>query len=165
MILVLLGTQNNSFHRLLKEVEKNIENKNINEEVIVQVGYTKYETEKMKIFQTLPKEELGELIKKANYIISHGGVGSMITSNQEGKKVIAVPRQKKYQELVIYNKNATVEEFKQKGYVIGIEEVEELEEAIKKLEEFEPVLYQRKESNIIKIIEEYIERNYSRKIK
>ena len=159
MILVLLGTQNNSFHRLLKEVEKNIENKNINEEVIVQIGYTKYETEKMKIFQTLPKEELGELIKKANYIISHGGVGSMITSNQEGKKVIAVPRQKKYQEHVHDHQKATVEEFKQKGYVIGIEEVEELEEAIKKLEEFEPVLYQRKESNIIKIIEEYIERN------
>ena len=30
MVLVLLGTQNNSFHRLLKEVEKNIDNKNIN---------------------------------------------------------------------------------------------------------------------------------------
>ena len=26
MILVLLGTQNNSFHRLLEEVEKNIKN-------------------------------------------------------------------------------------------------------------------------------------------
>ena len=36
MILVLLGTQNNSFHRLLEEVEKNIKDKTINEEVIVQ---------------------------------------------------------------------------------------------------------------------------------
>lgn len=159
MVLVLLGTQNNSFHRLLKEIEKNIENKNITEEVIVQAGYTKYETEKMKVFETLPKEELGELIKKASYVISHGGVGSMITSNQEGKKVIAVPRQKKYQEHVNDHQKATVEEFKQKGYVMGIDEVEELGEAIEKLKEFEPVLYKKKESNIIKIIEEYIENN------
>lgn len=159
MVLVLLGTQNNSFHRLLKEIEKNIENKNITEEVVVQAGYTKYETEKMKVFETLPKEELGELIKKASYVISHGGVGSMITSNQEGKKVIAVPRQKKYQEHVNDHQKATVEEFKQKGYVMGIDKVEELGEAIKKLKEFEPVLYKKKESNIIKIIEEYIENN------
>ena len=27
MILVLLGTQNNSFHRLLEEIEKNIKDK------------------------------------------------------------------------------------------------------------------------------------------
>lgn len=28
MILVMLGTQNNSFHRLLEEIEKNIEKRN-----------------------------------------------------------------------------------------------------------------------------------------
>ena len=49
MILVLLGTQNNSFHRLLEEVEKNIKDKTINEEVIVQAGYTKYKTHRMRV--------------------------------------------------------------------------------------------------------------------
>ena len=43
MILVLLGTQNNSFHRLLEEIQKNIDNGNIKEEVIVQKGYTKFD--------------------------------------------------------------------------------------------------------------------------
>ena len=38
MILVLLGTQNNSFHRLLEEIERLIQNKVIEEEVIVQAG-------------------------------------------------------------------------------------------------------------------------------
>ena len=42
MILVLLGTQNNSFHRLLEEIEKNIEDGTIKEEVVVQAGYTKF---------------------------------------------------------------------------------------------------------------------------
>ena len=47
MILVLLGTQNNSFHRLLEEIDKLIEKKVINEKVIVQAGYTKYESKNM----------------------------------------------------------------------------------------------------------------------
>ena len=42
MILVTLGTQNNSFHRLLEEVQKNIDNGKIKEEVVVQSGYTKF---------------------------------------------------------------------------------------------------------------------------
>lgn len=40
MILVLLGTQNNSFSRLLEEVERCINSNIIKEEVIVQAGYT-----------------------------------------------------------------------------------------------------------------------------
>lgn len=41
MVLVMLGTQNNSFHRLLEEVEKCINNGIIDEEVIVQAGRNK----------------------------------------------------------------------------------------------------------------------------
>ena len=41
MVLVMLGTQNNSFHRLLEEVEKCINHGIINEEVVVQAGRDK----------------------------------------------------------------------------------------------------------------------------
>ena len=61
MILVMLGTQNNSFHRLLEEIDKLIKENIIKEEVIVQAGYTKYETDDMKIIDLMPKEELEEL--------------------------------------------------------------------------------------------------------
>ena len=43
MILILLGTQDNSFHRLLEEVQKLINENVITEKVIVQAGRTKYE--------------------------------------------------------------------------------------------------------------------------
>ena len=43
MILVMLGTQNNSFERLLKKMDELIEKKVIDEKVIVQSGYTNYE--------------------------------------------------------------------------------------------------------------------------
>ena len=100
MILVLLGTQNNSFHRLLEEVQKNIDNKNVKEEVVVQKGYTKFESENMTLYTQLPVDKLQQLIEKADLVITHGGVGSIISSIQKGKKVIAIPRLKKYGEHV-----------------------------------------------------------------
>ena len=47
MILVMLGTQNNSFHRLLEEIDRLIDKKIINEKVVVQAGYTKYSSDNM----------------------------------------------------------------------------------------------------------------------
>ena len=90
MILVLLGTQNNSFHRLLEEIDNLIQKGIIKEEVVVQAGYTKYETSNMKQFDLIDSEEFEELQKKARIIITHGGVGSIISSIKKGKKVIAV---------------------------------------------------------------------------
>ena len=46
MILVMLGTQNNSFHRLLEKLDELINKKIIKEKVIVQAGYTKYKSKK-----------------------------------------------------------------------------------------------------------------------
>lgn len=161
MILVLLGTQNNSFHRLLEEIEKNVENENIIEEVVVQAGYTKFEPkttkQPIKIFNTIPKKDLDELIEQSNLVISHGGVGSMVTANQKGKKVIAVPRLKKFGEHVNDHQVETIEIFAQRGYVMPIKDVAELEQALKGINNFTPTKYQRDEkSNIIGIIEKFI---------
>lgn len=161
MILVLLGTQNNSFHRLLEEVEKNIEKGNIKEEVVIQAGYTKFEPETtkqpIKIFNTIPKQELDELIERSNLVISHGGVGSMVTANQKGKKVIAVPRLKKFSEHVNDHQLGTIEIFAKRGYVMAIKDVSELGKALKDIENFTPTIYQKdKDNNIINIIEKFI---------
>ena len=69
MILVLLGTQNNSFHRLLEELDKLVEKKIIDEKIIVQAGYTKYESKNMKIFGLIPQEKLEKYQEKADLII------------------------------------------------------------------------------------------------
>lgn len=161
MILVLLGTQNNSFHRLLEEIEKNIENGNITEEVVVQAGYTKFEPstkkQQIKIFNTVPKDELEKMIEKANIVISHGGVGSMITANQKGKKVIAVPRYKMYHEHVNDHQLKTIEIFGKRNYVLPTKNVQDLERALKDIKDFVPVVYEKDErSKVIQIIEDFI---------
>ena len=156
MILVLLGTQNNSFNRLLEEIEKNIKDGTIKEEVIVQAGYTKFESKNMKIFDLIPRERLEKFQAQANLIITHGGVGSIITSIRKGKKVIAVPRLHQYGEHVNNHQIEIVKNFHEQGYIIGIENVEDLKQAIIKSKEFEPQKYEINNGLILKTIEEFI---------
>ena len=158
MILVLLGTQNNSFHRLLEQVEKGIKNGTINEEVIVQAGYTKYQSHKMRIIDLISKEQLEKFQDEANLIITHGGVGSIITSIRKNKKVIAVPRMHEYGEHVNNHQIDIVKTFDEQGYIIGIEKVEDLEQAIIKSKEFQPKEYKANNQKMLDIIEKFIEK-------
>ena len=135
MILVLLGTQNNSFHRLLEEIEKNITEGTIKEEVIVQAGYTKYKSHKMRIIDLISREELEKLQDEANLIITHGGVGSIISSIRKEKKVIAVPRLHEYGEHVNNHQIDIIKRFREEEYIIGIETVEQLKDALKKVKQ------------------------------
>ena len=158
MILVLLGTQNNDFHRLLEEVKKNIELGNISEEVIVQAGFTKYNSKYMKIFNMIPKDDLENLVNKANLIITHAGIGSIEMSLEKGKKVIAVPRLKKYGEHINDHQQDIEKRFNEKGFLIGIDNVKFLGEAIEKSKNFKPVKYENNnEDKIVNIIKTYIE--------
>jgi len=158
MILVLLGTQNNSFHRLLEEIDKLIQNKVIKDDVIVQAGYTKYISDNMKIMNFIERDEFEELQEKADLIISHGGVGSILQSIIKEKKVIAIPRFHEYKEHVNNHQKDIVELFDQKGYIIGIKGIEELEDAIKKVETFTPKKYQQNNKKMLKIIEDFIDK-------
>ena len=157
MILVMLGTQNNSFHRLLEEIDDLINKGIINDEVVVQAGYTKYKSKNMKIFSLIPVEELEELIEKADLIITHGGVGSIISSLKKGKKVIAVPRLHEYQEHVNNHQKEIVETFDKKGYIIGIQDVKELNEAIEKSKDFVLEKYLSSNKKMLNIIENFID--------
>ena len=158
MILVLLGTQNNSFHRLLEEIEKNIKDGIIKDEIIVQAGYTKFQSHRMRIIDLMSKEQLEKFQDEADLIITHGGVGSIISSLEKGKKVIAVPRMHEYGEHVNNHQKEIVKDFNDKGYIIGIEKVEDLKQAIIKSKDFEPKKYQPNNEKMLEIIESFIEK-------
>ena len=158
MILVLLGTQHNEFTRLIKEVETCINNGIIKEEVVVQAGFTKYKSDKMKIFDMISKEELDEYMSKANLIITHGGVGSIIMALEKRKKVIAVPRLHEFDEHVNNHQRQIIRVFSEKKYLIGIQNVEDLPKAINESKNFEPREYKNNNQKIINIIEDFIEK-------
>ena len=159
MILVLLGTQNNSFHRLLEEIDKLINDGLIKEDVVVQAGYTKYESTNMKIFDFISSDELDKLEQQADCIITHGGVGSIISSIEKDKKVIAVPRLKQYGEHVNDHQLDIVQSFDKLGYIIGITDISQLGDALQQIETFEPKKYIQNTGKIISILQDFIDNN------
>lgn len=159
MILVLLGTQDNSFHRLLDKIQELIDKKIIKEEVVVQAGRTKYESKDMKIFSLVSQDKLKELTEKADIVITHGGVGSIVMSLKMGKKVIAVPRLSTFGEHVNDHQIQIVDSFDKQGFLIGVIELDNLEKALEKAKTFKPKKFISQTDNMIKIIEDFIDNN------
>lgn len=137
MILVTLGTQKEQFTRLLDYIE----NSNIEDEIIVQAGYTKYQSKKMKIFDFISYEEMNKYIDKADIIITHAGTGSVLTPLKKGKKVIACARLSKYNEHVDDHQVELVEVFKEEGYLLELSDEEPLDEIMRKIKKFNPKKY------------------------
>lgn len=165
MILVTLGTQDKEFIRILDKIDELIDKKIIKEEVIVQAGYTKYESKNMKVFDYVSKEELEEYIEQASFIITHAGVGTILDCLKRNKKVIAIPRLSKYNEHTNDHQVQIVEEFSKEKFILSIYEVDELENAIKSLKEFKPAKYKTNNKNMVKLIDDYIEKNGKRSMK
>lgn len=159
MILVTLGTQDKDFSRLLKAIQKAIDNGNIKDKIIVQAGTTKFESRDMEIFDLIDRDKFNELMQKCDLLITHGGVGSILTGLKNNKKVIACPRLSKYGEHLNDHQKEIIEKFSNAGYIIGINEVDELGTALKKVPKFTPKKYQSNTDNMIKIIEDYIAKN------
>lgn len=116
MIFVTLGTQKQSFIRLLQEIE-NCKILN-NEEIVAQVGNTKFVSDKIKTFDFLDQEEFNRYIENSEFVITHGGVGSIFSAILKGKKVIAMPRLKKYIEHVDNHQIEICEKLASMDYIV-----------------------------------------------
>ena len=156
MVFVTLGTQDKEFPRLLEEVENLINKGVIKEKVIAQIGSTGYNSDKIQLIDYLSQKDMLNYIKEAEYIITHGGVGTIIDSLNLEKKVIAVPRLKKYKEHVNDHQLEIVNEFSKLGFII---DGSNLEQAIYKLDSFIPKKYESNNKNFVNLIENYIDNN------
>ena len=157
MILVTLGTQDKSFERLLKAIDKEIEKGNIKDKVLVQAGYTKYKSKNMEIFKTVSNDRLEELMDEASLIITHGGVGSILLALKHNKKVIAAPRLSKYNEHTNDHQKQIVEEFGRLGYIMPLKDLTKLDKMLIKSKTFKPKEFKGNNENFKKMIRNYIE--------
>lgn len=158
MILVLLGTQDKPFDRILSEVAKEIDNKNIKEKVVAQVGCTNFSHKKIKTFDFVNKEEIEKLIDDARIIITHAGVGTIIECISKSKKVIVVPRLKKHGEHTNDHQLQITKEFAMKNYIYPLYDVSKLNEALQEIKKFNPEKYESNTENFKNSIKNYIDK-------
>lgn len=157
MIFVTLGTQKFQFNRLLKEIDKLIEDGVISDEVFAQTGGSDYMPIHYKYSKFLSHEETEALQKKADLIITHGGSGSIIEALKKGKKIIAVARLAKYGEHVDDHQTEIIGEFAKNGYLIGITDTERLKDAIYEAKNLNVKSYKSSPDRLIGAIAEIID--------
>ena len=160
MIFVTLGTQDKSFKRLLKIIDKAIEEKIIKEKVIVQAGCTKYKSNNMEILKLISIEDMDKYIDKANLIICHGGVGTIINALKHNKKIIACPRLSKYKEHQNDHQLQIVNAFSKEGYILSLNEEDNFEDIYIKSKTFIPKKYKSNQDKFIKKIDSYLSDNH-----
>ena len=157
MILVTLGTQDKSFVRLIKEIDSLKEKDIIKDKVIAQLGYTEFDSKNIETFSLIESDKLDKLIKEADLIITHGGVGSILTGLKYGKKVIAVPRLSEYKEHTNDHQIQIVNEFFNTGFILKCDNPKDLENTLKEVKNFKPKKYKSNTANMVKIIEDFID--------
>jgi UDP-N-acetylglucosamine transferase subunit ALG13 len=94
VIFVTLGTQAYPFDRLLRGLE------GVQEELIVQGGPSTLRPEGATWFEYLEYPALLEHVRRARVVVSHAGVGTVMTVVAEGKRPVVVPRLHRYGEAV-----------------------------------------------------------------
>lgn len=154
MIFVTIGTQApfDRFIRIVDEVAVQID-----EEVVAQVYQCGFEPKNIKTVDFLAPDEFNELFAKARLIVSHAGMGTILSAMQQHKPIIIFPRIAALGEHRNEHQLATAQKFKDMGTVYVAMNEEELKELmlrkdLKCLHE----IGERASESLIKSIEEFI---------
>lgn len=100
MIFVTVGTHEQPFNRLIEAVDQLKGSGAIDEDVIMQTGFSTYEPKYCEWHKLLPYAQMKEKVAEARIVITHGGPASFIMPLQIGKIPIVVPRQLQFKEHV-----------------------------------------------------------------
>lgn len=157
MILVVLGTQDKRFERLLKVVEEAIDQGVIKEEVMVQAGCTVYDSSKMNVVDYVDMTTFEQWMKDCRLLITHGGVGTIMSALRNKKPVIACARLAKYGEHHNDHQCEIIETFYEKGYLIPLRDGQSLKEALSEVENFVVPEVESNNHKMIELLSNYLE--------
>ena len=124
MIFVTLGTQAYPFDRLLRGLE------GLDEELVVQGGSSTFRPAGAAWFDFLDYPELLEQVRRARLVVSHAGVGAVMTVVAEGKRPIVVPRLHRHREAVDDHQVPFARRLDAAGLVTLVEDASRLSEAL-----------------------------------
>lgn len=158
MIFITLGSQKFQFNRLLNKIDMLIEQETIKDKVFAQRGYSDYKPLNYAYEDFLNRDDFQIKLKESDIVITHAGTGAIIGAVKAGKKVIAVPRLKKYDEHVDDHQVQIVKQFSEMGIIEPCYDVDDLDKAYDKVLSTEYKEYVSNTNVIIKSIVDYLEK-------
>ena len=100
MIFVTVGTHEQQFNRLVAYVDGMKQRGEIQEDVVIQTGFSTYEPQSCQWAKTFPYQKMQQLVSDARIVITHGGPSSFFAPMMMGKIPVVVPRTKRLHEHV-----------------------------------------------------------------
>lgn len=157
MIFLILGTQKFQLNRLLLQIDELIEKGKLTEEVYAQIGHSDYIPQNYKYARFLDRTEFEKKITESDMIITHSGVGSIISAVQAHKPVVVFPRLERYNEHVDNHQLEIAQAFAKKNYVLCCEDANQLEIIINRARTHEFDIYHSSTEKIVELLDEFIE--------
>lgn len=156
MIFVVLGTQKFQFNRLLKAVDQLKLSGGLKEDVFAQTGSSDYIPKTFESMDFMSREMFEKKIENADIIITHAGVGTIISAVGKGKKVIVVPRLKKYKEHVDDHQLEIARSFSEQNLVLLCDNINELAEKIEESKIFKFEKYNSQRVSMLSLVRNFI---------
>lgn len=131
MIFVTVGTHEQPFNRLIEYVDNMKIDRIIDEEIIIQTGFSTYKPKGCSWQRLYSYQQMVKLINEARIVITHGGPSSFLMPLQISKIPIVVPRLEKYGEHVNNHQLDFLKTVnKQCGNLIVVEDIDILGDVI-----------------------------------
>ena len=156
MIFVTVGTQKFQFDRLICTVDNCIKLGTIERDVFAQIGNSEYIPQNFEYARYLSTEQYNMYLEKCDIIISHSGVATIVKGIRSGKKVIVVPRLKKYGEHVDDHQKQIADTFEKMNFIVQCVDLDQLPQKIEWAKHHKFNVYQSQREAVVKTIEEYL---------
>lgn len=136
MIFVTVGTHEQPFNRLVQKIDELKKNGTIQEDVIIQTGFSTYEPKYCQWSKLISYQQMLKNVEEARIVITHGGPASFVMPLQIGKVPIVVPRQHQFNEHVNDHQVEFVRNVEQRmGTIISVEDINRLGDIITKYDD------------------------------
>lgn len=152
MIFVTVGMHPAGFERLVRKMDEIA--RDFGEEIIMQIGGTEYVPRNARYLDFVTDREIREFYKKARVVVTHAGVGSILSALDCGSPLIVVPRIPQYGEVVDDHQLYLAQELEKAGKLIAVYDLEQLEIALKEVDKVQIRL--KKDRRLIEALREYV---------
>jgi UDP-N-acetylglucosamine transferase subunit ALG13 len=127
-IFASVGNATQPFDRFLRMVDEAAERTRLS--ALVQTGSGKYRPSWAQAVDFVTRVRFEELLIQADHVITHAGVGSVMTAVRLGKVPIVIPRRKADGEVINDHQQELAEELSQVGCCRAVSSVDELVECL-----------------------------------
>lgn len=158
MIFVAVGTQKFPMDRLLRELDMLVARGELKEEIFAQAGRSAYRPQYYPAVDFLPREQFEAMIARCDLLLTHAGVGTILTGLRAGKPIVVFPRLAQYREHVDDHQMEIAQAFARLGYVMLCTKAEELGQTIKASRNYPFYAYAPQHHEVVKRINDFLDR-------